>query len=57
MAKIMEKHEADVTDQGRSVGKIAETEKCSDEQSFGLTSSQELTPGPLARVLQQPYNP
>jgi hypothetical protein len=43
MAKIREKHEADLGDEGRSVGKTAETEKCSDEQSFGFTSLQELT--------------
>ena len=27
-----EKHEADLGDQGRSAGKTAETEKCSDER-------------------------
>ncbi len=35
----------------RSAGKTAETEKCSDEQSFGLTSLQELT---AASVLGTP---
>jgi hypothetical protein len=43
MAKIGEKHEADRGDQDRSIGKTAESEKCSDEQSFGLTGLQELT--------------
>ena len=44
MAKIREKHEADLGDQGRSVGKTAETEEML-RAGFGLTSSQELTVG------------
>jgi hypothetical protein len=45
MAKIREKHEADLGDQGRSVGKTAETEEMLRWAGFGLTSLQELTAG------------